>query len=80
MTADNGFGESGESLQAGSEWMAALAASDMAEEAPQEEKRGFSLLGGLLPWQRFVLALLLFLDVAVVGFLFLVMLGCMEIG
>lgn len=36
--------------------------------------------GGLIdlrPWQRFALAALLFLDVAVVGFLFLVMLGRM---
>ncbi len=32
-------------------------------------------LGGLLPWQRFLLATLLFLDVTVVGFLFLVILG-----
>ena len=39
--------------------------------------------GGMLalrPWQRFVLAALLFLDVAVVGFLFLVMLGRMSFG
>ena len=34
----------------------------------------------LRPWQRFVLAALLFLDVAVVGFLFLVMLGRMSFG
>jgi len=32
-------------------------------------------LGDLLPWQRFLLATLLFLDVTVVGFLFLVILG-----
>jgi len=30
---------------------------------------------GLLPWQIFFLAVLMFLDVAVIGFLFLVMLG-----
>ena len=39
--------------------------------------------GGMIdlrPWQRFVLAALLFLDVAVVGFLFLVMLGRMGFG
>jgi hypothetical protein len=58
--------------------MADLAPSE-AEAATQEEAAP-SPLSGLLPWQRFVLALLLFLDVAVVGFLFLVMLGCMAIS
>ncbi len=37
-----------------------------------------SPLMGLRPWQRFVLALLFFLDVAVIGFLVLVMLGRMQ--
>lgn len=32
-------------------------------------------LEDLLPWQRFLLATFLFLDVTVVGFLFLVILG-----
>ncbi len=32
-------------------------------------------IGGLLPWQTFFLSVLLFLDVAVIGLLFLVMLG-----
>ena len=32
-------------------------------------------VAGMLPWQQFVLAILLFLDVAVIGLLFLVMLG-----
>ena len=35
---------------------------------------------GLLPWQQFVLALLLLLDVAVIGLLFLVMLGKVSFG
>ncbi|MCJ7549831.1 MAG: hypothetical protein MUQ30_09140 [Anaerolineae bacterium] len=44
-------------------------------------KRGLSLrLPGLLPWQQFVLALLLLLDVIVIGLLFLVMLGRVSIG
>lgn len=34
-----------------------------------------SASGGLRPWQRFVLALLLFLNVAIIGLLFLTMLG-----
>ncbi len=33
------------------------------------------LIGGLAPWQRFVLALLLFLDVALLGCMCLVMTG-----
>lgn len=32
-------------------------------------------IGGLLPWQVFFLSVLMFLDVAIVGLLFLVMLG-----
>ncbi len=47
---------------------------DKAEEAPQPSPP----LMGLRSWQRFVLALLLFLDVAVIGFLVLVMLGRMQ--
>jgi len=44
-------------------------------------KRSMSLrLPGLLPWQQFVLALLLLLDVIVIGLLFLVMLGRVSIG
>lgn len=59
------------------------------EELPEEPKRrGTSpkrratpstgltgLLGALAPWQRFVLALLLFLDVALLGCMCLVMTG-----
>jgi hypothetical protein len=53
-------------------------------EDERRERRGLNLnvslqqlnLGlGLLPWQQFVLSLLLFLDIAVIGVLFLVMLG-----
>ena len=33
---------------------------------------------GLLPWQRFVLSVLLFLDVSLLGGLFLVVLGCVN--
>lgn len=48
---------------------------------PAESKRRFNLrLPGLLPWQQFVLALLLFLDVVAIGLLFLVMLGRISIG
>lgn len=38
------------------------------------------LIPGLLPWQQAVLAILLLLDIAVIGLLFLVMLGKMSIG
>ncbi len=37
-------------------------------------------IAGLLPWQQAVLAILLLLDIAVIGLLFLVMLGKMSIG
>ena len=50
-----------------------------AEEAASEEskprRKPSRRIAGLLPWQRFVLALLAFFDIAFVGFLFLVMLG-----
>jgi hypothetical protein len=47
---------------------------------PSSAKRGRSrthsrYVFGLLPWQVFFLSLLMFLDVAVIGMLFLVMLG-----
>lgn len=59
------------------------------EEFPEEpERRGappkrratpsaglMGLIGALAPWQRFVLALLLFLDVALLGCMCLVMTG-----
>ncbi len=56
---------------------------DELEDAAKaaKPKRGISLrLPGLLPWQQFVLALLLLLDVIVIGLLFLVMLGRVSIG
>jgi len=57
--------------------------ADELEDAVEaaKPKRGISLrLPGLLPWQQFVLALLLLLDVIVIGLLFLVMLGRVSIG
>lgn len=41
-----------------------------------KKARSRYVIGGLLSWQVFFLSVLLFLDVAVVGMLFLVMLGC----
>jgi len=57
---------------------------DVAEEAtpPKESRtrgRSRNIDLGLLPWQQFFLSVLLFLDVAIVGLLFLVMLGRMVI-
>lgn len=52
----------------------------LLEEALPPAAAGWGGLIDLRPWQRFVLAALLFLDVAVVGFLFLVMLGRMSFG
>ncbi len=37
-------------------------------------------IAGLLPWQQAVLAILVLLDIAVIGFLFLVILGKIVIG
>ncbi len=54
---------------------------EMAPDSVEETKEGrhsVSSRGSLRSWQRFVLALLLFLDVAVIGFLVLVMLGRMQ--
>lgn len=46
------------------------------ETAPVAEKsRAQRRVGGMLPWQVFFLSVLMFLDVAIVGLLFLVMLG-----
>lgn len=47
---------------------------EMFEDA--QPTRSIALrIPGLLPWQQFVLAVLLFLDIGVIGFIFLVMLG-----
>ncbi len=49
------------------------------EERPGRQKRPsaglMGVIGGLSPWQRFVLALLLFLNVALLGCMCLVMTG-----
>lgn len=57
---------------------------DVTEEAPPPREsrpptRSRNIDLGLLPWQQFFLSMLLFLDVAIVGLLFLVMLGRMVI-
>lgn len=59
-----------------------LPGSDEEETPPSEgQKRRRTrsglggLIGGLAPWQRFVLALLLFLNVALLGCMCLVMTG-----
>ncbi len=52
----------------------------MEEDLPSSASAGWGGLIDLRPWQRVVLVALLFLDVAVVGFLFLVMLGRMGFG
>ena len=55
-----------------------VAADDVlavSEEAVVLSDHRAGIFSDLQPWQRFVLALLLFLDVAVVGLLILVMLG-----
>jgi hypothetical protein len=51
---------------------------DETEEAlyePEVRQSGSGVLDFLLPWQRFVLSVFLFLDVLVIGLLFLTMLG-----
>ena len=52
----------------------------LLEEDLPSASAGWGDMIDLRPWQRFVLVALLFLDVAVVGFLFLVMLGRMSFG
>lgn len=59
------------------------ALGDLRAELPEESPKGRrapsgglrGLIGGLAPWQRFVLALLLFLNVALLGCMCLVMTG-----
>lgn len=50
-----------------------------ADAAPlpvaKKKSRSRYVVGGLLPWQLFFLSVLMLLDVAVIGMLFLVMLG-----
>lgn len=51
-------------------------AADLARAEPRRRARASSGLAlNLRPWQQFILSVLLFLDVAVIGLLFLVMLG-----
>ena len=52
-----------------------MEAEEVSSEEPQPRRKSGRRIAGLLPWQRFVLALLAFFDIAFVGFLFLVMLG-----
>lgn len=51
-----------------------VVAQETAPVVAPKKARSRYVLGGLLPWQVFFLSVLLFLDVAVVGMLFLVML------
>jgi hypothetical protein len=58
--------------------MADLRSQVVADEptpTPAVSRRRSRYVFGLLPWQIFFLAVLMFLDVAVIGMLFLVMLG-----
>jgi len=57
-------------------------ADDLGEIAePDAPRRALNIgIPGLLPWQQLVLAVLLFLDVVVIGLLFLVMLGRISLG
>ena len=48
---------------------------DEPTPAPVARRRRSRYVFGLLPWQIFFLSVLMFLDVAVIGMLFLVMLG-----
>ena len=47
----------------------------VAAVEPARQPRPVARVAGLLPWQQLVLAVLVFLDVVVIGLLFLVMLG-----
>ncbi len=51
-----------------------VAAQEAASVVVPKKARSRYVVGGLLPWQAFFLSVLLFLDVAVIGMLFLVML------
>ncbi|MGC9396401.1 MAG: hypothetical protein ACP5J4_16270 [Anaerolineae bacterium] len=52
-----------------------VAAEEEPTPAPSTRQARSRYVFGLLPWQVFFLAVLMFLDVAVIGLLFLVMLG-----
>lgn len=57
---------------------------DTAPRATKKKSSASSLegsfLGTLKAWQRFILSVFVFLDVAIIGLLFLVMLGRMSFG
>ncbi|MCU0521185.1 MAG: hypothetical protein MUF84_10895 [Anaerolineae bacterium] len=57
---------------------AAAVAAEALEAAPKSASG--RRIAGLLPWQQAVLAILLLLDIVVIGFLFLVILGRIAIG
>lgn len=46
-----------------------------SQKRPARRKSGQGAFLGLSPWQRFILALFLFMDIAIVGLLFLAMTG-----
>jgi hypothetical protein len=52
---------------------------EAARVVPSPERRSFRI-PGLAPWQQLVLAVLLLLDVLVIGLLFLVMFGRLSFG
>jgi len=58
--------------------------NDYDEDSLPTEEKAVRSSGGFLndfkPWQRFLLSLFLFLDVVVIGLLFLVVLGRMSFG
>ncbi len=57
---------------------------DTAPQTRKKKSAALSLesgfLGTLKAWQRFILSLFVFLDVGIIGLLFLVMLGRMNFG
>lgn len=52
-----------------------IAVSGALQPDEEVKPRAQRAIGGMLPWQVFFLSVLMFLDIAIVGMLFLVMLG-----
>ncbi|HQE91905.1 MAG TPA: hypothetical protein PLH19_04385 [Anaerolineae bacterium] len=52
-----------------------VAVQEAAQVMAAQKAHSPYVFGGLLPWQAFFLSVLLFLDVAIIGMLFLIMLG-----
>jgi hypothetical protein len=52
---------------------------ELADEPVKKQPKKQISLAGMLPWQQAVLSVLLFLDIAVIGILFLAMLGRISI-